>query len=250
MKPSRRRSGESSSARSGGTIVTWLHMHEKFGHALGPRPLERQRGGGRGGLEADREEHHLAVGVLLGDPQGVERRVDHPDVGALGLGVQQRALRAGTRIMSPKQVKITPGSWASAMPSSTRPIGITHTGQPGPWTSSTFSGSRSSIAVLVDRVGVPAAHLHQLVVAARLDELRGSRPPARGPARGRGTRRRTSCAQPHQRVAGVDEQRSPAVPGDERDLDRLRAPSSVAQRQRARPRRSHDAQRRRPRRRR
>ncbi len=31
MKPSRRRSGESSSARSGGTIVTWLHMHEKLG---------------------------------------------------------------------------------------------------------------------------------------------------------------------------------------------------------------------------
>ena len=30
MKPSRRRSGESSSARSGGTIVTWLHMHEKL----------------------------------------------------------------------------------------------------------------------------------------------------------------------------------------------------------------------------
>ena len=29
-KPSSRRSGESSSARSGGTIVTWLHMHEKF----------------------------------------------------------------------------------------------------------------------------------------------------------------------------------------------------------------------------
>ena len=30
MKPSRRRSGESSSARSGGTIVTWLHMQLKF----------------------------------------------------------------------------------------------------------------------------------------------------------------------------------------------------------------------------
>ena len=30
MKPSRRRSGESSSARSGGTIVTWLHMQRKF----------------------------------------------------------------------------------------------------------------------------------------------------------------------------------------------------------------------------
>ncbi len=30
MKPSISRSGESSSARSGGTIVTWLHMHEKL----------------------------------------------------------------------------------------------------------------------------------------------------------------------------------------------------------------------------
>ncbi len=30
MKPSRRRSGDSSSARSGGTIVTWLHITEKL----------------------------------------------------------------------------------------------------------------------------------------------------------------------------------------------------------------------------
>ena len=30
MKPSRRRSGESSSARSGGTIVTWLLITRKF----------------------------------------------------------------------------------------------------------------------------------------------------------------------------------------------------------------------------
>ncbi len=30
MNPSRRRSGESSSARNGGTIVTWLHMQKKF----------------------------------------------------------------------------------------------------------------------------------------------------------------------------------------------------------------------------
>ena len=53
----------------------------------------------------------------------------------------------GTRIMSPKHVKIT-SSWASAIPSSTRPIGITQTGQPGPWTSSTFAGSRSSTPYL------------------------------------------------------------------------------------------------------
>ena len=31
MKPSRRRSGDSSSARSGGTIVTWLQKQRKFG---------------------------------------------------------------------------------------------------------------------------------------------------------------------------------------------------------------------------
>ncbi len=54
----------------------------------------------------------------------------------------------GTRIMSPKQVKMTPSRLAIAIPSSTRPIGITHTGQPGPWTSSTFSGSRSSTPYL------------------------------------------------------------------------------------------------------
>ena len=54
----------------------------------------------------------------------------------------------GTRIMSPKQVKITSSSCASAIPSSIRPIGITQTGQPGPWTSSTSSGRMSSIAYL------------------------------------------------------------------------------------------------------
>jgi hypothetical protein len=54
----------------------------------------------------------------------------------------------GTRIMSPKQVKMTSSLRAIASPSSTRPIGITQTGQPGPWTSSTFSGSRSSMPYL------------------------------------------------------------------------------------------------------
>ncbi len=57
-------------------------------------------------------------------------------------------LPPGTRIMSPKQVKITPGTCATAIASSTRPIGITQTGQPGPCTSSTFSGSRSSTPYL------------------------------------------------------------------------------------------------------
>ena len=47
--------------------------------------------------------------------------------------------------MSPKEVKMTPGFLATAMASSTRPMGITHTGQPGPWTSSTEAGSTCSM---------------------------------------------------------------------------------------------------------
>ena len=54
----------------------------------------------------------------------------------------------GTRIMSPKVVKITSGRSASAIASSTRPIGITQTGQPGPCTKSTSAGTRSSIPCL------------------------------------------------------------------------------------------------------
>ena len=70
---------------------------------------------------------------------------------ALGRAVAGEILslvEPGTRIMSPKQVKITPSAWATAMPSSTRPMGITHTGHPGPCTSSTFVGRRSSTPYL------------------------------------------------------------------------------------------------------
>ncbi len=40
MKPSSRRSGDSSSARSGGTIVTWLHITRKLAT---PSALARRR---------------------------------------------------------------------------------------------------------------------------------------------------------------------------------------------------------------
>ena len=46
----------------------------------------------------------------------------------------------GTRIMSPNDVKITSGCSAIAIASSTRPIGMTHTGQPGPCTRVMLSG--------------------------------------------------------------------------------------------------------------
>ena len=82
--------------------------------------------------------------------------------------------------MSPKQVKMTPSFCdAIAMPSSTRPIGITHTGQPGSVDELDVRREQVVDPVLVDRVRVPAAHLHQLVVPSRLDErqdLGGHRP--------------------------------------------------------------------------
>ena len=46
----------------------------------------------------------------------------------------------GTRIMSPNEVMITSGCEARWIASSTRPIGITHTGQPGPCTRVIDSG--------------------------------------------------------------------------------------------------------------
>ena len=63
-KPSSRRSGDSSSAFSGGTIVTWLHMTEKFAIPSAFARLSVSAVRRRGRLEADREEHDLAVGVL------------------------------------------------------------------------------------------------------------------------------------------------------------------------------------------
>ena len=75
--------------------------------------------------------------------------------------------------MSPKEVKITPGVSATAMASSTRPIGITHTGQPGPVDQLDVGRQHVLDAVAVDGVGVAAAHLHELevVVAGQLGDV-------------------------------------------------------------------------------
>ena len=193
MKPSSRRSGESSSARSGGTIVTWLHMHEEVRDALGLRALERQRGRRRRRLEADREEDDLAVGVLPW---------------------RSAARRAASR---PSARRRPAALASSSVPSRARDAhhvaeaGEDHAGLVGdrdPVVDAAHRDHADRAAgavdeldvrrqqvvdpVLVDRVRVAAADLHHLVVAARLDGRRGSRPRARGRARRRGTRRRTS----------------------------------------------------------
>ena len=78
----------------------------------------------------------------------------------------------GTRSMSPKVARITPSVSAIAIASSTRPIGITQTGQPGPCTSSTSGRQQVADPVPVDRVGVPAADLHDPHLLAGHDERR------------------------------------------------------------------------------
>ena len=169
MKASSRRSGESRIALMAGMIVTWLQKTEKLLDALGLRPQHGQRGRRGRRLEADRVEDDLrgrgsaarsAARPAASRPSGCRRRA--------ALASRKEPRPPGTRIMSPKQVRMTSSRSAIAMPSSTRPIGITHTGQPGPCTSSIVLGQVVLHAVAVDGVGVPAAHLHELVVPARL----------------------------------------------------------------------------------
>ena len=175
-------------------------------------------------------------GFCAGDPQRVERRVDHPHVGARRPWPRAALpLEPGTRIMSPKQVKITPGWCAIAIPSSTRPIGITHTGQPGRARARRWPAadrrSRTCRSSGCGRRRPPSP-----CSGAPGSTSRGSRRPARGRARRRGTRRRTSCRHPAARF-----RRGPAaVPSrhrlDERGSRRswCRPASFRAQGQRAR----------------
>ena len=137
--------------------------------ALRLRALQRERGGGGRRLEADREEHHLAVRVLAGDAQGVERRVDHPHVGALGLRLEQRPVGPGdahhvaeagedhARLAGDRDAVVHPphGDDADGTPRAVHQLDV--------------GGQQVVDPVLVDGVRVPAAHLHHLVVAARLD---------------------------------------------------------------------------------
>jgi hypothetical protein len=137
--------------------------------ALELRALERQRGRRRGRLEPDREEHDVAVGVRLRDPQCVERRVDHPHVGALGLGLEQRAPRSRhahhvaearedhAGLVRERDAVVD----AAHRDDADRAAGAVHQLDVG----------RQQVvdAVLVDRVRVAAADLHHLVVTARLD---------------------------------------------------------------------------------
>src|SRR5512143_881620 len=61
------------------------------------------------------------------------------------LTASRSVVEPGTRSMSPKEAKITPGRRAMAWARSICSSGVTQTGQPGPWTSVIVSGSRRSM---------------------------------------------------------------------------------------------------------
>ena len=76
---------------------------------------------------------------------------------------------------------------------SMRPIGSTHTGQPGPCTMLTLRRQQVLDAVAGDRVRVAAAELHQVIAAVRPRFRARCGGRCGAPARRRGIRRRTSC---------------------------------------------------------
>ena len=133
---------------------------------LGPRAPERQRRRRGRRLKADREEHHLTVGVLARDPQRIQRRVHHPHVGPLGLGFQQRLLR-------PRDAQhVAKAGEDHALVTRDRdpvvdPAHRDHADR-ATRTVDEFDVRRQQVVdpVLVDRVGMAAADLHHLVVAA------------------------------------------------------------------------------------
>jgi hypothetical protein len=88
--------------------------------------------GRRGGFKADAEEDHLLVRILDGEFDGVQRRIDDAHVAAAALDLEQVASVPGTRSMSPKEQKMTPGCAAMASALSISSSGVTQTGQPGP----------------------------------------------------------------------------------------------------------------------
>ena len=167
MKPSSCRPGESRIALSGGPIVTWLQNAEKLRDAVGARAQERDRRRRRSRLEADREEDDLALGIATRELERVERRVDHADVRAARLGLEQRAAPAGHAHHVPERRE----DHLRPLGERDRVVDAAHRdhadGAAGTVDEVDLGRDEILDAVLVDRVRVTAADLHELERAAR-----------------------------------------------------------------------------------
>lgn len=144
MKPSSRRSGESRMALIAGMIMTWLQKTEKFAT---PSAAARSTVIAVDGAVVSKpmamkttRRSGFSLAILSASSGEYTIRMSAP----AALASRNDPVPPGTRSRSPNEVMITPGCPAMWMASSTRPIGITHTGQPGPWTSDTSGGRWSS----------------------------------------------------------------------------------------------------------
>jgi hypothetical protein len=138
----------------------------KVGQALRLRDLQRDRGGGCRRLEADGEENDLFFGVCPGKFKRVHGRGDHADIRALGPRLQQRLL---LRPRHPQHVAIGAERHALFLRQPDRHVQAAHR-QHADGAARTVDHPhlrRQEVghAIAEDRVGMPAAELHQTVFA-------------------------------------------------------------------------------------
>ena len=160
--------------------------------SLGACSQQRHRGRRRRRLEADREEDDAPVGQLRGERERVERRVDHAHVRAAGLRLEQRAAAA----RDAHHVAEGRERDAGLLGEGDRVVDAAHRdhadGAAGAVHELDLGRQQVLEAVAVDRVGVPAADLHDPHRLAGPHERRDLGRERRGRARPSGTRRRTS----------------------------------------------------------
>ncbi len=142
--------------------------HAEVLHAERTRPDQRDRGGRRRGLEPDREENDLAVGVVDGDLERVERGVHESHVGAAGVGLDQVSLRP----RHPHHVAERREDDAGLLGQPHRVVHPAHRDHAHRTAGSVHQldgfGQQVLDSVPVDGVRVTAAHLHELeMVGAR-----------------------------------------------------------------------------------
>jgi hypothetical protein len=138
----------------------------EVGQAFGLRDLQRDSGGGRRRLEPDGEENDLFFRVCTGKFKRVHGGGDHADIRALGSRLQQRLL---LRARHAQHVAIGAERHALFLRQPDRHVEPAHRqhadGAAGAVDHPHLRRQEVGHAIAEDRVGMPAAELHQTVLA-------------------------------------------------------------------------------------
>jgi hypothetical protein len=143
--------------------------HGEVLDALGLGLQDGERGARHGGLEAEAEEHDLPLGMPAREPERIQRRVDDPHVGALRLGLQQTLARAwhAHGVAEGRENDLGPLRQRHAV---VDPAARQHADRAaGAVHQFDRLGQHLLEAVAEDRMGVPAAHFHDLERAQLAD---------------------------------------------------------------------------------